>query len=593
MSLEIYYQDFMQDIKRVEDNFDSSIFTEMTCNFLVDQGDMSDFNYIGFKKTAKKIQVDAWDLDDTDTLNLVITDFRFSSYIEDLSHEKISEEFTKLKNFFSASLDKTFYSSIDETTPGYELARTIYEKSSEITNVKFFLISNACINEKDNIETFFEEETGQYHYFFHIWDINRRYLLESSGKSKEDIIIDFTQLSTNGISCLPINSKKFISYLLVMPGAFIAKMYGRYGERLIEQNIRTFLQFKGKVNKGIKRTLEKEPYMFFAYNNGLSATAEDVQIDESNNKIYSVTNLQIVNGGQTVASIYAAMKDKKKEFTDVFVQTKLTIVPPDEVMDVVPKISEYANTQNTIKAADFSSNHPFHLKIEEMSRHIWASSNKEGFDTHWFYERVRGQYNNAMLFLEPKARKDFAKVNPKNQLITKTDLAKYEHSLGDEPKPFTVSYGAQKNFSEFAKNVSKNWESIKDNIDENYFCSIVAKGIVFRFLDKEVRKQHWYGGYKANIVTYSLAKMKYTASTHGKNIDFIHIWRKQDLSDNFKLALLKIAELVNQSIQNTPENIKNVGEWCKRKECWKNVQEIDFTFDEKLIDELVDKKNNV
>ena len=206
--------------------------------------------------------------------------------------------------------------------------------------------------------------------------------------------------------------------------------------------LRTFLQFRGKVNKGIRNTIQNEPEMFFAYNNGLTTTAESVETDKARERIRSVTNFQIVNGGQTTASIFTATKKDKAALSKVYVQVKLTVIPPERAEAVVPRISEYANTQNKVSAADFFSNHPFHLRIEELSRRIWAPSPTGGLrETHWFYERARGQYANAQANLTPAKQREFLAKNPRSQMFTKTDLAKFEYSMS--MRPHIVSLGAQ------------------------------------------------------------------------------------------------------------------------------------------------------
>ena len=198
--------------------------------------------------------------------------------------------------------------------------------------------------------------------------------LESSGKAREDVVVDLTSYSAGGLYCLQAfnENAKYASYLLVIPGSIIADLYDLYGEMLLEQNVRTFLQFRGKVNKGIRNTIQNEPEMFFAYNNGLCATAEEVRVDPKSSRMLSIKNLQVVNGGQTTASIFTAYKKLNTDLSKVYVQVKLTVIQPEKVEVVVPKISEYANTQNRVSAADFFSNHPFHLRIEEISRRLFG-----------------------------------------------------------------------------------------------------------------------------------------------------------------------------------------------------------------------------
>jgi len=578
MSINEYYTEFMQSIyarSGAEQNFTETVFTEQMCDFLVDIATVQNYTYSVYRNSTRGIRVDAWDfIEDSEDLYLFITDFRFSNEIETLSNSDVLRDFRRLEKFFTESLKHDFQFSLEESSPGYELAREIYQlnQSKIISTVHFFLITNAQLSKRvlelnrKNIEGF--------NCTYSIWDISRLYRLELSGKVREDIIIDFKDFVAEGIPCLPAftGSDEFASYLLVMPGIILADLYDKFGERLLEQNVRTFLQFRGNVNKGIRNTIQNEPEMFFAYNNGLTTTAESVQTNISHNKILSVKNLQIVNGGQTTASIFTAAKKNKADLSKVYVQIKLTIIQPEKVEFVVPRISEYANTQNKVSAADFFSNHPFHLRIEEFSRRLWAPSPQGGLrESHWFYERARGQYVNAQANLSQSKKNEFLNKNPRAQMFTKTDLAKFEYSIAKQPH--IVSMGAQKNFAKFANEIGQRWENNEKQFNELYFQNIISKAILFRFLDKNIMKQSWYGGYKANIITYSLSKLSDMISKTGKFLNYEQIWKDQKLLPSLEDQLLIIAELVNKHIQDTPDGITNVTEWCKKESCWARLQE--------------------
>ena len=181
--------------------------------------------------------------------------------------------------------------------------------------------------------------------------------------------------------------------LVVMPGKLLAQIYGLYGARLLEQNVRTFLQARTKVNQGIIRTIEESPGMFFAFNNGLTATAAEVELSQAANGglgVSAMRDLQIVNGGQTTASILYAQDRDKAVLDEVFVQMKLSVVDSERISDVVPLVSRYANTQNRVSEADFFSSHPFHRELERISRMTPAPARAGSLvSTKWFYERKR------------------------------------------------------------------------------------------------------------------------------------------------------------------------------------------------------------
>ena len=364
----------------------------------------------------------------------------------------------------------------------------------------------------------------------------------------------------------------------MIPGQQLGAIYDKWGTRLLEANVRSFLQARGKVNQGIRDTLEVQPELFFAFNNGITATANEVDIQESpvGPVMRAASNLQIVNGGQTTASIHAARKPRKGKPTakleDVYVQMKLSIVPPEQTEDVVPKISEYANTQNKVTAADFFSNHPFHVKMEEFSRRVLAPAGSGAYrETKWFYERARGQYPDARANRTDAERRKFDLEFPRNQYFTKTDLAKFENSWSGKPE--IVSLGAQKNFAEFARQLGNRWKKSESEFGEVWYKRMIAKAIIFRSLERLVPSQDWYeGGYRANIVTYSIAKVAHDVEEMGKLVDLDAIWRAQAISKELQDALLTAAEEANSVIHDPPLGINNLSEWAKKQACWAALQ---------------------
>ena len=256
-----------------------------------------------------------------------------------------------------------------------------------------------------------------------VWDLARLEKWDSTGQASEDRTIDFAGEFGGALPALKASSasEKLESYLAVIPGPQLAAIYDKWGARLLEANVRSFLQARAATNKGIARTIRDTPDLFFSYNNGISATADLVDVAEGPDglRITTITNLQIVNGGQTTGSVHAALKTSKENLKDVFIQMKLTVVPRDQSEDIVPKISEYANTQNKVNAADFFSNHPFHVRMQDFSRRVIAPK-AEGsrFETKWFYERARGQYLDERTKRTEAQRKKFELENPKSQLFS-------------------------------------------------------------------------------------------------------------------------------------------------------------------------------
>ena len=363
------------------------------------------------------------------------------------------------------------------------------------------------------------------------------------------------------------------AYLAAIPAAQLAAIYDRWGARLLEQNVRCFLQARGKVNKGIRNTIENDPGMFLAYNNGITATAEGIEtrLTDGGLSICRIQNLQIVNGGQTTASIHAASRKKDVDLSRVFVQMKLSVVAKDQAINVVPLISEYANSQNRVAAADFFANHPFHVRMEEFSRRIWAPSADGSFkETKWFYERARGQFLDARGDLTPSARRKFDLEYPRAQLVSKTDLAKFLNVW--EGNPDIVSKGAQKNFAAFAHAVGREWVKDETVFNERYYRHAIAKAIIFRATEKVVTEQTWYGGYRANIVAYGISRLGHDLAIQGKSLDFDGVWKLQAVPHTMLEALASACTVANEVITNPPAGIRNVTEWAKQQACWNRVK---------------------
>lgn len=587
MNIDDYFHEFTQDLHAqagADGDFLRSAFVEHMCSLIEADGFIPGFSQTDYKHTSRGLAVDAWAYDDDlFKLTLFVSDYRDSGDLETLTQSDVTDAFKRLGRFLEGCLKKEFSRSLDESMPVTELAWFVSERHSKIQQLSLVILSNGRLSSR--VLKLPGKSVAGFPSSYEIWDFERIYRVETSGKAREDIEIDFTAFEKQGIPCLPayLGDDSMKSYLMVMPGHIVAELYEKYGERLLEQNVRTFLQFRGNINKGMRNTIKNEPHMFFSYNNGLSATAEEVLTAGNDDRLLSVRNLQIVNGGQTTASIFTAGRKEGADLSGVYVQIKLSVVSAEGVEEVVPRISEYSNTQNKVSAADFFSNHPFHRKVEEFSRRLWAPS-PAGIvqQTHWFYERARGQFVNKQASLTPAEKKKFLLQNPKNQMFTKTDLAKYVRSF--EGLPHEVSKGAQKNFSGFAGGLGRDWEKNDGrDFNEMWFKQLIGKAILFRQLDSLVLRADWYAGYKANIVAYALAKFAHLVNERGVYINFLKIWGMQTLPKCLATQLIEIAEMVNNLLLNPSENTtSNVSEWAKSENCWATVRAHKM----KLLDEV-------
>ena len=555
----------------------SSCFFQRYAAVATDNGDCGDLAYTpALMEEGHGLRIDGFALDEErGELHVAVCDFRTEPLLQSLNQAAIEQHFRKAERFVTAATKQDFINALEETSPAFQAAQPIFALWSSISRVRMVLFSNARLaSRKKGVEA---REINGKTFTYNLLDFNRYNDILSAHGNVEPIEIALEE----AVPCLKADasSGKYSSYLIAMPGEVLASIYGLYGARLLEQNVRTFLQARTKVNQGIIETLSSAPEMFFAYNNGLTATASHVAtrpMPGGGEGIFAFTNLQIVNGGQTTASVLYAKDHEKADLSSVYVQMKLTVLKPSEIEEVVPRISRFANTQNRISEADFFSSHPFHIQMEKTSRSQPAPQRAAAFtSTKWFYERARGQYRDKMAYGTATQRKRFLAEFPRDQVIEKTDLAKTE--LTFECEPHIVSQGSQKCFLRFAERISERWAAAPENFGPNYFKDAVAKTIVFRWTDSMIASSDWYKadrGYKAQTTTFTIAWLLTYLADRKLHVDLQQIWKSQDVGGGLRQALETVAPEIAAAIRVTPPEIKNVGEFCKRQACWASVSRL-------------------
>ena len=598
MDLDDFRLEFVQTVKSraaAEENFVASTFVDEAASRLSDASELSDFVACHFRGTGTRqriVGLDGYSFDDSDnSVRVVIGNWVGRKEATTLTQTEATRLFGLSRNFledaFAGKLDE-----IEESAPASEFVDLLKSDRETISGFRIYLVTDAVLSSR--VKDWPEASVDGKPVESHIWDISRFHRVFESTSGRDELLVKFTGAGDSaGIPTLLAsqNDTRYKSYMCVLPGALLASMYNQYGSRLLEGNVRAFLSLRGGVNKGIRETIVREPDMFFAYNNGITAVASEISIAETNRglRLEWAKDLQIVNGGQTTASLAMASRNDKADLNRVLVQMKLSVIPPEESSEIIPRISRFANSQNKVSDADFFSNHEFHRRMEEMSRRLWAPAHDgRQYETHWFYERARGQYVTELAKLSKTDRTRFEFLNPRHQLITKTDFAKYENSWLQ--LPHFVSRGAQKNFLMFADRMTTLWEKQQSKIGDGYFRSAVARAILFRTLEKAVPKEDWYeGDYRAQIVTYSVAKLSHLLRSGAETyrLDFESIWRKQTLSPALVEQLRSIARIVSRIVCSPPRGTRNVGEWCKKEDCWSSVCDARITLRAGLKSELL------
>jgi hypothetical protein len=598
-----FYADVQKDIKaqllsEEEGTNPEQIFTDFALALLSDAGETENYRLCYDEKISKRgveHKVNAYALyENYETLDLFITIYNADSTIQAITKTDADKAIDRLAKFFRNSIYKDYVNELEESSEIFDLAQTLAnvpEVKEFLTRVNIFLLTNGEV--KADLKS--TDKVAGYPVFYRVIDIN--YLFNLSEKSRVPIEIDF-ESNRISIPCIESQSENedYQSYLAIIPGEALATIYEQYGPRLLEQNVRSFLQFTGKINKGIRKTILEEQHMFLAFNNGIAATAEEVEIidlpDNTGKAIGFVKDFQIVNGGQTTASIYHTWKKNNADISKIFVQLKLTIIKDRKnFAEIVGRIAEYANTQNRVSASDLSSNRENHVILEKLSRTIWAPPKAgETHQTRWFYERSRGQYKNERIRygITPSRRKQFDKQNPRSQMFTKELLAKYVNTYSEVYHgkklvigPHFVVRGSQKNYAQF---LNYNFDNKPDNI---YFEDAVALAILFKTAEKLYGiKPNAIGDMRYITVPYAIAWLGFRLNYQ---LDLYRIWKTQGLSVLLQEKLNEIMVKIEDFIKsNAPGSL--YGEWAKKEECWTTIKENDLDISlESLKEDLASK----
>jgi len=569
MKVEEWGTDFLNDIlaqagAREDGEFRENVFTEEAIGYLVDAGECLDPEASYHR--GRGIKVNAWDLhEESDSVDLFVTIFNAAEPCRKVPRSEASEALGRCRKFLERSMDG-LWKEIEESAPGFVVAQALHSFAPRLRRAKLYLLTNGLVE----TEPFPDERVGGVEVSHYVCDLGLLFQASGKGSVREPIEITPDALG-GGLQCvrLPRDNNVYDSYLGVMPGNMLVDLYDRWGQRILEQNVRSYLQARGAVNKGILETIKTHPEMFLAYNNGISTIAERAEVESRGGDavlLRSLRNFQVVNGAQTTATLHDARKNRGVDISAVYVPFKLTVLRNNGLVDeLVPAISRYANTQNKVSLSDFSANDPYHVSLERLSRGTWVPSEKGKSTTKWFYERARGAYINEMNREGTEAKKRAFKVMyPKSQMLNKTTVAKYWMSWAR--LPHVVSLGAEKNFSRF---MDLHARASPQAPDATYFKRLVAKAILFRECDRIVGRQE-YGGYKANVVTYTVAWLSYVT---GQRVDLESIWEKQAPSAALTRALLELSQEVWDHLNHPPASVRNISEWAKREACWTTLRD--------------------
>ena len=571
-------QEFNQDILEEVVSYRSSnlvstsiAFKTIFLSYMAEIGEtsISDCQVIDFKKSGDKIKLDGYVFNEYfNTLTLIISEFSHVPNIVKMGKVEI-DKLLKMPFRFFKNCTTEYFSDAEESSDGYQAYEYIRTCFKQIETVEIILITN----KKSVLYIPEDTKVGKINIKYDVWDIERLYQHVFLNAPADIIEIKLKKNYGTSIPLIKVkqsDNQPYECYVGAIPGELLAKIYNDEGQKLIEKNVRSFLQATGKINRGIRDSLKNESEMFMAYNNGISTIAESIDIDEkeSSEKYISVESIkgwQIVNGGQTTASIYNAYKNKI-DLSNVSVQMKLVVIKSDDrVNEIVANISRYANSQNPIKMSDFSANDEYHIKMEQLSRIIFIPVEKGKSVDRWFYERARGQYLvEVNRQLTPAKKREFKEHNPKKRCVSKAVAAKCMMCWMGYPD--IVSKGLETNFVYFTSLVN---EGKIPQPNESNYKKMIAENIIFQDCDKIVANQK-FGGFKAQIDYYTVALLgKY----YKDDIDLNKVWEDQTVDSDIVLVIEELVYKVWNHFQKPTVEGVNIGQWCKKAECWELLQE--------------------
>lgn len=604
---EEFEQEFLDDVRinaQIEGTTPDDYFLNDILGRLSSMGEITDPQVAPMQKKCRNGRImsfDAYAFDESDKSVVLIS----NDFVDDingvLTRTQIEQYKQRMINFLQEAYDEKLNQYFDMTDSllftGRDIGRRMHvdyvklDDDTSIDKVKLIIVTNKRLSER--IKTLPSDDFNGKKVEVNVWSLTRLYELYESGREKEPIIIETNKYGIEGIPCIKAEMSgnlDYDAYLAIVPGKFLHEIYYEHGSRLLEGNVRAFLSNRGKINKGIRLTIKNEPTKFFTYNNGIACTASQITLSEDGHMIVAMEDLQIINGGQTTASLTSAVLKDKMSLDNIFVPMKLTVVKNDDYDTMIQNISKYANSQNKVKDSDLFSNHPFHRTFEALAKRIQAPAHGEAVNnTMWYYERSRGKYEQEQFkFTKKSERENFVKKYPKNQVIKKEELSKY-FTCAELLRPDQVSKGPEKCMSFFAEKIDEKYQKSPESFNDQFFKNCICYTILFKTTDKIVHKSDWYISEtytKPGVVAYTISKLL-SSIPSGYCLDYNVIWRKQELYPSLNAEIERLAHMTFDYVQKLGGNGM---EHFKKEETWKLFKSASYKPSRDFLDDLINSE---
>ena len=558
------------------------VFAEIVMEHLADAGICEEAKVLNYdaKVGNANVRMNGFALDDEATqLDLFVSLFLDSEELQKVTGTAIQTVAKQGLQFLMNAAKGRLGKVMDTSHDAHEFVLRVEEIWKELDQVRIFVITDG---QSDKARFSGAEVEGKL-VAIEVMDIGRLHRHIAAGKPRDEIAIDFVNTIGAPLQCVyvPDPTADYDFALTALPGEVLRALYERYSQQLLEANVRSFLGVTGKHNKGIVTTLREEPEHFMAFNNGLVIVADEARFERNEHGEVGISWLkgfQIVNGGQTTASIYfAKRKNPEIDLSHVRVPAKIVVMHEDvEREKLISNISRYANSQNAVKNSDLSANRPFHVQLEKLANSTYLP---DGVGL-WFYERAAGGYN-VLLSLKgstPARLRKLKEAIPPSRKLSKNDVAKYVQAW--RLLPHIVSLGSEKNFKAFMDDLDVSPEIVPNPLDVNWYKEMIAKAIIFRTVHAMVKRMFPQG--QANVAAYLVSIV---AERLGERLDLARIWNRQALSDEFKKLLADWSHIVFRAMTDKAAG-KQIPEFAKRPECWDHVRAQSFNVAEPLPPEI-------
>lgn len=511
--------------------------------------------------------------EDLDTLDLFVSLYDGRDEVTPVPDAEVMQAAGQCLQFLKNCVEGKLVKKLDETNDAFEIASVIEACYDALDRIRVFVLTDR----QSKAKAFKPRDIKGKTISLEVMDIERLHRHWSEGKPRDELLINFEEVSGDALPCVfvPGQLAGYDYALAAIPAETLYFLYEKFGPQLLEANVRSFLSATGKVNRGIRDTLRQAPEHFMAFNNGIVMVADEARIGRAKDGSIGLTGLkgmQIVNGGQTTASIYFSKKKSPDvDISRVRVPAKIIILQssdPAAEEQMIADISRFANSQNSVKQSDLSANKPFHVQLEKLANTTFCP---DGVG-RWFYERAAGSYN--VLFARegttPAKLRQLKEAVPTGRKISKTDLAKYLNAW--DQRPDSVSQGSQKNFNRFMEDLGEGTLDVPDPLTPAWYKRAIAKAIIFKEAHRISRAKH-FAQAQANIATYLVALL---ANRTGDRLDLDRIWNRQEISPQLQEQLVVWSREVDTALREN-SGARMISEQAKRPECWQAILHRDFT----------------